>query len=52
MPHTYKVIKVAKGYKIKSSTKTHKVTYKSKATAKKAISNLYKLAKGSHKKHY
>jgi len=52
MPHTYKVVKVATGYKIKSNTKTHKVTYKTKQTAQKAIANLYRLAKGKHRKKY
>ena len=52
MPHTYKVVKVATGFKIKSATKTHKQIFKSRASAQKKISNLYKLARGKHKKGY
>ena len=51
MPHTYRVVKVKTGYKIKSNTKTLKRTFKSKGTANAAIRNLYKLAKGQHKKY-
>lgn len=49
MPHTYRVVKVQGGYKIKSQTKTLKQTYKSKRSATARINNLYKLAKG-HKR--
>mgnify|MGYP003717738787 CR=1 FL=1 len=51
MPHTYRVVKVKTGYKIKSKTKTLKRTFKSKQTAESTIRNLYKLAKGKHKKY-
>ena len=51
MPHTYKVVKVKTGYKIKSKTKTFKRTYKSKGTANATIRQLYKMAKGLHKKY-
>ena len=52
MAHTYRVIRVATGFKIKSATKTHKQIFKSKASAQKKITNLYKLARGKHKKGY
>ena len=51
MPHTYRVVKGKTGYKIKSETKTLKRTFKSKQTAESTIGNLYKLAKGKHKKY-